>query len=248
MRDDFTEEVKRTLSNRAGSRCSNPDCFASTSGPQDDPTKAVNVGVAAHITAAAEGGPRYDSALTSEERRSIDNGIWLCQNCAHIIDSDVRRFSKELLLAWKTIAEDRARNSIGRTAAESAVGERLLPLLELYLEPLGIVPYTYEPRMPVRSLVLGLKNVGSASAKFPTIRYRQASGLRVDDFGIDGNYHFGLPRSPSDSGWETFRGGANDVIHQGETLKMTYASSLCERPHSPRGQVRELTGQSSFST
>jgi hypothetical protein len=69
MRDDFTEEVKRILAARVGNACSNPDCRALTSGPQSDSAKALNVGVAAHITAASEGGQRYNPALSSEERR-----------------------------------------------------------------------------------------------------------------------------------------------------------------------------------
>ena len=34
------------------------------------PNKIINIGVAAHICAAAPGGPRYDSAMTEEERKS----------------------------------------------------------------------------------------------------------------------------------------------------------------------------------
>jgi len=33
MRDDFTEEVKRTLAARVGYFCSNPDCRAQPTGP-----------------------------------------------------------------------------------------------------------------------------------------------------------------------------------------------------------------------
>jgi hypothetical protein len=116
MRDDFSEEVKRTLANRVSNDCSNPECHAPTSGPQLDSTKALNIGVAAHITSASPGGPRYNPSLTSEQRCHADNGIWLCQNCAKLIDNDVARFSEPLLRAWKTVAEDRARNSIGKTA------------------------------------------------------------------------------------------------------------------------------------
>jgi hypothetical protein len=78
-RDDFREPVKRTLGLRAGNRCSDPNCRALTSGPQVDDTKAVNVGVAAHITAAAPGGPRFDPNLSPRERADASNGIWLCQ-------------------------------------------------------------------------------------------------------------------------------------------------------------------------
>ena|ERR1700674_2156094 len=117
MRDDFSEEVKRTLASRAGNDCSNPECHASTSGPQLDSTKALNIGVAAHITGASPGGSRFNPSLTNEQRCHADNGIWLCQNCAKLVDNDVARFSETLLRAWKTVAEDRARNAIGRTAA-----------------------------------------------------------------------------------------------------------------------------------
>jgi hypothetical protein len=116
MRDDFSEEVKRSLANRVSNDCSNPECRAPTSGPQLDSTKALNIGVAAHITSASPGGPRYNPLLTSEQRCHADNGIWLCQNCAKLIDNDVARFSETLLRAWKTVAEDRARNAIGKTA------------------------------------------------------------------------------------------------------------------------------------
>src|SRR4051812_16178668 len=43
-----------------GFRCSNPACRKPTSGPLEDPAKAINIGVAAHITAAAPDGPRYN--------------------------------------------------------------------------------------------------------------------------------------------------------------------------------------------
>ena len=57
-------------------------------GPHSNPQKRVSIGEAAHITAAAEGGPRYNPDLTPEERSSIENGIWLCKSCARMIDSD----------------------------------------------------------------------------------------------------------------------------------------------------------------
>jgi hypothetical protein len=127
MRDDFTEEVKRILAARAGNVCSNPDCRASTSGPQNDSTKALNVGVAAHITSAAEGGPRYNPKMSSEERRHPDNGIWLCQTCAKLIDNDAPQFTEKLLRAWKEVADYHALRPIGKTTtAEESESQRKL--------------------------------------------------------------------------------------------------------------------------
>ncbi len=63
-RDDFFAATVRTLASRAGHRCSNPQCLRPTSGPGLDENKSVNVGEAAHITAAARGGKRYDDSLS----------------------------------------------------------------------------------------------------------------------------------------------------------------------------------------
>ena len=65
----------------------------------------TNIGVAAHISAASLHGPRYDPNSNSTERSSIMNGIWLCQSCAKLIDSDPTKYSKELLVNWKADAE-----------------------------------------------------------------------------------------------------------------------------------------------
>ena len=105
MRDDFSKANRDMLARRVGDRCSNPDCRQLTSGPRSDPAKSIDVGVAAHICAAAPGGPRFDATMTSEERSSIENGIWLCQKCAKLIDNDEARFTAGVLEEWKRIAE-----------------------------------------------------------------------------------------------------------------------------------------------
>jgi hypothetical protein len=103
---------------------------------------------------------------------------------------------------------------------EERFGKRPPPRLELYLEPDGIrqAPFVHGP---ARCFVLGLQNLGSGIAKFPSIRYRRASGLTASPFGIDGNYGFGLPQRPSENEWIVFRGGVDDVIYAGETRKIT---------------------------
>jgi hypothetical protein len=114
MRDDFTEEVKRAIAQRVNYMCSR--CNATTTGPQAEASKALNVGVAAHITAASREGPRYDESLTSEQRRHANNGVWLCQTCAKLVDNDAARFTVETVRGWKDEAERRAFVSIGKTA------------------------------------------------------------------------------------------------------------------------------------
>jgi hypothetical protein len=114
MRDDFTEAVKDSVASRVGFKCSNPDCRAPTAGPQTDSSKSLNLGVAAHITAASPGGPRYDPNLTPEQRRSLENAIWLCQTHAKLVDNDPCRFTADLLRCWKRFAEAEAERDAGR--------------------------------------------------------------------------------------------------------------------------------------
>jgi len=121
-RDDFSKSVKRILAHRVGLLCSNPSCRTDTLGPESDPSSVVNVGVAAHITAAARGGPRFDLNLSEKDRRSASNGIWLCQNCAKLIDSDLKLYSSDLLKGWKASAEEEARRRVGRTHSRAKVG------------------------------------------------------------------------------------------------------------------------------
>ena len=112
-RDEFSATTKRILADRVGHRCSNPGCRASTCGPQVDPVRSMNVGVAAHITAAAQGGPRYDPSRSPAQRTHPTNGIWLCQNCAKLIDNDSVAFDEATLRSWKTQAEAEAFALVG---------------------------------------------------------------------------------------------------------------------------------------
>lgn len=129
MRDDFNKATKELLAKQAGHRCAHPDCGKPTSGADESGTGTINIGVAAHITAASAGGPRYDPALPSEQRKDASNGIWLCQDHAHAVDADEGGFSAETLRTWKRQAGDRSFHALmaGMVAAGHARGFRLDP-------------------------------------------------------------------------------------------------------------------------
>jgi hypothetical protein len=136
MRDDFSAATKELLAKRVGFRCSNPECRQPTSGPQVDPRGAVNVGVAAHISAASPGGPRYEADLSAEQRCDSTNRVWLCQTCAKLVDNDSLRFTRVVLERWKRAAERAAAVALtqGRQGAEDSLPglakvERLMPAL-----------------------------------------------------------------------------------------------------------------------
>jgi len=134
MRDEFPARIKEELAKRVGFLCSNPACRQPTSGPQSEPSGSVNIGVAAHITAASSGGPRFDDGLSSAERQSATNGIWLCQLCAKLVDSDVFKYTQAKLVEWKRDAE---------LAAARALEKRRSPYTEsegVFLEAERLMP------------------------------------------------------------------------------------------------------------
>ena len=105
MRDNFSEATKKLLADRAGRKCSNPYCRRTTIGPQLGDKGTVNIGEAAHIYAASPGGKRYKEDMTSEQRSSYENGIWMCRTHAALIDRDEKYFTVEMLKSWKEDAE-----------------------------------------------------------------------------------------------------------------------------------------------
>lgn len=109
-RDDFSAKTKNALAIRACYACS--ICGVPTAGPSDEGSdKFAIIGIAAHIAAAAPGpgARRYDPAMSREQRRSVENGIWLCANCALLIDRDEVTFPTERLLKLKKEHEDNRR-------------------------------------------------------------------------------------------------------------------------------------------
>jgi hypothetical protein len=135
MRDDFLPNTVNKLGERVGLLCSNPSCRAPTKGPHTSADKATNLGVAAHIHAAASGGPRYDADQTPAERSSIENGLWLCWTCSVLIDKDAARFPANLLRAWKVAAEEDAMDRLGKPALVTRpTGEPSLILKEIKVD------------------------------------------------------------------------------------------------------------------
>ncbi len=143
MRDDFSNKTKEILAKRVGYICSNPKCRQHTIGPNSEPNKSINIGIAAHITAASPGGTRYDDTLSPSERQSIENGIWLCSNCASLIDRDETTFSIELLNEWKNSTEEYLFESI---SGKSEVGKSPFVEADLLWDSIGRTPLGYSAK------------------------------------------------------------------------------------------------------
>jgi hypothetical protein len=126
---DFSHKTVRLLAERAGQRCSNPQCGSPTSGPSDDGSgDSTTLGRACHISGARPSGPRYDPSLTDPQRAHANNGIWLCAVCADRVDKreNEAEFPVELLRVWKQFHE-----SATGTDHASVENRRRYPLRQL---------------------------------------------------------------------------------------------------------------------
>jgi hypothetical protein len=123
MRDGFNERTKENIARRVSYLCSNPTCRKLTGGPHTNPEKSINIGVAAHIAAASPGGKRFDPNQTPKQRMSAENGIWLCQSCAKLIDNDEKKYTVQLLREWKFNAEIYALRTVAEKSPNLSVNK-----------------------------------------------------------------------------------------------------------------------------
>ena len=113
MRDDFSSKTKNALALRANFKCSFTNCGRPTSGPNDSsPDSVTKIGVAAHIYAASPGGARYLPSMSSEERMSISNGIWLCPTHSTLIDRDTTAYTADILREMKVAHENQIQSEM----------------------------------------------------------------------------------------------------------------------------------------
>lgn len=105
-RDAVPGAQSKIVIQRSGDRCAYPDCGIALSidaQVSDDQPKAV--GKVAHICAASPGGPRYDANMTTEQRGSADNLIYLCGPHHDVIDTQLNYHTVEFLTETKKAHE-----------------------------------------------------------------------------------------------------------------------------------------------
>ena len=115
MLPDFSKKTIDTIARRAAFKCSNPDCRVSTVGPNSDSQKSTLIGEAAHILGARPNSKRYRSNMTDAARAEITNSIWLCRNCHKLIDTDDKKYTSDILFAWRELHERHIQSELGNS-------------------------------------------------------------------------------------------------------------------------------------
>lgn len=181
-RDEFAPKTKLQIARRAGYLCSFPTCRTPTSGATSDGESEINIGTAAHICAAAPGGPRYDEKMTSEERASASNGIWMCRDHGTAIDSADPEFTVDRLREWKKQAQiDSWQRVLRYSPAEGTRAAADTPLLDRILAAANADLHVFRQsaKWPATSVALSLEVEGFDEAM--TTAALAGAAISLDD-------------------------------------------------------------------
>lgn len=125
MRVEFSIKTKRLLAQRAGLLCSHYDCLRPTVAPAKNrkgEEGAVGTGVAAHIYAASETGPRPPDGMTEAQIKDQANGTWMCSLCSNQIDDFRWNYPPEKVLEMKRVREFAQFLSVTQSDASYLIG------------------------------------------------------------------------------------------------------------------------------
>ncbi|RJG02717.1 hypothetical protein [Noviherbaspirillum sedimenti] len=99
---DFSKSVKSALAQRAAYICANPDCRCLTLTLAGDDVSKVAYRGRAVAVCGADGGPRHDAGMNGNQRKAIDNAIFLCTKCAEITSRNKgAHYPATVLRDWK---------------------------------------------------------------------------------------------------------------------------------------------------
>jgi hypothetical protein len=190
-RDDFSDKTKDLLAKRAGYLCSYPGCRRMTiAGSEDRKSRLTMTGVAAHITAAAGKGPRYDELMSPEERASETNGIWACQIHGKFIDDNPSRCTVEELRRWKAQHEKWVFDRV-----ESGVELFNRGVYQLSFRNVGVFKGQYKVLFGRHNILVAENEAGKST--FSEILSAFSGGMHWDHF----NQRFGFSSSLDDQAY-----------------------------------------------
>ena len=138
---NISQNTIKRLYGLSGNVCANPKCRNPLV------TEDNQIGEIAHICAASPDGPRYDSKMTDDERRSIDNLILLCETCNKLVDSNEKDYPVSLLKEWKNNHEGLVSSDIYNTYFQNILSKQKEGVLRK--QEIGIEGNIYSSRIVV---------------------------------------------------------------------------------------------------
>lgn len=127
-------------------------------GSEDRKSGLTLIGVAAHITAAAPGGPRYDPLMGDHERSSESNGIWTCQTHAKFVDDNPSICTIDELQRWKRLHEKWVFDRVASGAELPLPG-----ISRIRFKGVGSLKGEYDFRLSRHNILVGANEAGKST-------------------------------------------------------------------------------------
>lgn len=108
----YSPSTLKLLFGLSGNECAHPECSNTLIEAATDHSDDRVVAHICHIHALSETGPRFESALTSEQLNSPENLILLCAHHHAIVDAQYESYPAERLKEWKKHHEERHRRRV----------------------------------------------------------------------------------------------------------------------------------------
>lgn len=180
LRDRVPPAQEKVVIARSGNKCAYHSCgLALTIDPKADGDRPKATGKVAHIAAASPGGPRYDPNMTTAERGSAQNLIYLCGPHHDAVDTQLEYHTREFLLETK-----RAHEEAVERAVRNALGDVTYEELTVVCAVIASMPAT--PQQLGVELALPLQKKIDLNKLGPTSVQRITDGLsqaaRVEGF------------------------------------------------------------------
>lgn len=100
--NEFSPKIIKNVRERSAFICNRPLCRKLTvKASYDNDTDSDILGEAAHIYPAAKNWARFDESIHPIFIKSQKNAIWLCRECARLIDKNPKKYTVEVLFKWK---------------------------------------------------------------------------------------------------------------------------------------------------
>lgn len=146
-RQNFSHLTRWQLAMSVNFRCARPGCGLVTHFYDPSRDETINIqGQAAHIHAASPNGPRHDPDLTAEQIKIFSYGVWLCANCATLIDRLPDQHPSDLLQLWHADAVERIRRTgLGAASPLFADARRDAEAVKAFLGPVTTIASGWEP-------------------------------------------------------------------------------------------------------
>ncbi|WP_156109924.1 ABC-three component system protein [Cryobacterium sp. MLB-32] len=179
-RDRVPPAQEKVVIARSGNKCAYPGCNLDlTIDPKVDGDRPKATGKVAHIAAASPGGPRYDPNMTSVERGSAQNLIYLCGPHHDAVDAQLGYHTREFLTDNKRAHEEAVARAVRNALGDVTYEELMVVCAVIASTPATPQQLGVELALPLQEKI-DLNKLGSTSVQRITDGLSQT--VRVEGF------------------------------------------------------------------